>query len=420
MSSKYQPVQKQTDQDDYRVMEIVRNLEVGGAQEVVRTLTENLTEYGAMTIVCSFKDGPLRREIETQGVPVLLLPEREYSILAFPLFIKEILLIRSALLDIITQYRINIIQTHLLRVLNIPVISLMKVKPDLLVFWTIHNERFSLREDHLQTNKWLLRPKRWVYRLLYLKAAERISGYIAVSKQVKQAIVDEIGAIGDKVTIIFNGVDFKRYRPGADKKKVRAGLGIDPESKVISVVATFKEQKGHRFLIEATPSLIDKFSNLLILFIGDGELKEELEYQTKNYHLDGVIKFLGIRMDIPELLAASDIFVLPSLWEGLPMAIVEAMASELPIVATDVSGSAQAILPGKTGMLVPPGDPKALDDAISYLLRNPDYAKNLGKAARSWAEEEFSAKKQANDHLNLFRQCMEKDLFNHTSMVEQF
>lgn len=399
---------KQSGQE-FNVMQVVRNLEIGGGQEVVRTLALNLTELGAETIVCAFEDGPLREQIIQEGIQVILLPERTVSILAFPSFLRELKAIQSALRNVIDEYNINVIQTHLLRILNIPVMFLMRYKPDLLVYWTFQNARFSLREDHLSSKKWLLKPKRWVYRLLYLKAAGRISGYIAVSREVKQALVTEIGSIGDKVTVIFNSVDIRRYHPDADKKVIREQLGFDKQARIISVVATFKEQKGHRFLIDAASKLVERYPDLLILFIGDGGLRGDLKRQTEERKLVNHVQFLGTRQDIPDLLAASDLFVLPSLWEGLPMALVEAMASGLPIVATDVSGSRQAIQSGKTGILVPPGDADELVEAITNLLTNPDIGSKMGVAARLSAEKEFSSRKQALDHIALYQQSFDQN-----------
>lgn len=391
----------QTNQN-FNVMQVVSNLDIGGGQEVVRTLAVNLNEMGARTIVCAFEDGPLQEEIEQEGIPVFILPGRSASILSLPRFIREMRSNSEALQELIDIYQIDVVQTHLLRVLNLPVMSLLRSKPSLLVFWTFQNARFSLREDHLQSGKWLLKPKRWVYRLLYLKAADRVSGYIAVSEEVKKALIDEIGSIGDKVSVIFNSVDLRRYRSSSDKKALRDHLGLDKDAQIISVIATFKAQKGQRYLIEAAATLVKDFPNMKILFVGDGELRGELEAKTKALNLDNNIEFLGTRQDVPELLAASDMFVLPSLWEGLPMALVEAMASGLPIVATDVSGSKQAVVSGETGILVPPGDVQELSNAINYLLSNPEIGEKMGAAARIRADEVFSARKQARDHLDLY------------------
>lgn len=390
---------------NFHVMQVVSNLDIGGGQEVVRTLAVNLNEMGSSTIVCAFEDGPLRKEIELEGIPVFILPGRTASILSFPTFLREMKSISEALRELIDRYHIEVVQTHLLRVLNVPILAMLRFKPSLLVFWTFQNARFSLREDHLQSSKWLLKPKRWVYKLLYLKAADRVSGYIAVSEEVKKALVDEIGPIGNKVTVIFNSVDLHRYRTLCDKRELRERLGLNPDARIISVVATFKAQKGQRYLLEAASTLVKDFPDLKILFVGDGELRNDLVAKTNALNLEHNIDFLGTRLDVPELLSASDMFVLPSLWEGLPMALVEAMASSLPIVATDVSGSKQAILPGKTGMLVPPGDVQELAKAIYYLLSNPDIAEQMGTAARLRADEVFSATKQAQDHVDLFRRC---------------
>ena len=109
------------DHQELNVMQVVRNLEIGGGQEVVRTLALNLTENGVKTIVCAFEDGPLRKDIEFEGIPVILLPERTASILALPSFLRELSTIRNSLLELVNQYNINVIQTHLLRVLIIPI-----------------------------------------------------------------------------------------------------------------------------------------------------------------------------------------------------------------------------------------------------------------------------------------------------------
>ena len=197
-------------------MQIVRNLDIGGGQEVVRTLAENLNLIGCSVIVCSFKDGPLRREIENLGIQVVLLPDRNHSILAIPSFIKEMSHIRNSLSELVDRYNINVVQTHLLRILNLPTISLMAMHPNLLVYWTFHNTRFTLRKDHLRSHKWMLKPKKWFYKWLDLYASTRVSGFIAVSSEVKQAMIQDIGSIGEKITVIPNGVDLRRYFPDAN------------------------------------------------------------------------------------------------------------------------------------------------------------------------------------------------------------
>jgi glycosyltransferase involved in cell wall biosynthesis len=118
--------------------------------------------------------------------------------------------------------------------------------------------------------------------------------------------------------------------------------------------------------------------------------------------VDGHVHFLGFRQDIPDLLAASDSFVLPSLWEGLPMALIEAMASGLPVIATAVSGSKQVVVDGESGMLVGPGKAGELAEAILRLMSNPGLAQQLGQAAPARVAVRFGARKQADDHIALY------------------
>lgn len=386
----------------FNVMQVVSNLDVGGAQEVVRTLAEHLAEGGCGAVVCTFKDGPLRQQIERLGIPVEVLPDRRYSVMAFPFYVADMLRLRRALVEVVKRHHVNVIQTHLLRSLDFLVLTL-RHRRHLLVFWTIQNANFTLREDHLPRYKWLLGPKRLAYRLLYRLAARWVNGFIAVSDDVKTAILESIGPVQDKITVICNSVDVRRYQQPVDKARIRRQLGLAESARVIAVVATFKKQKGHCYLIEAASSIVSQFPDLHILFIGDGDLREELQARTRAFGLDGHIHFLGSRNDVPDLLPASDYFVLPSLWEGLPMALVEAMASGLPVIATEVSGTQQVMVPGETGLLVPPGNVRQLQQAIIYLLSEPERARAMGAAARQRVEAFFGAKKQAADHIALYR-----------------
>jgi glycosyltransferase involved in cell wall biosynthesis len=219
-------------------------------------------------------------------------------------------------------------------------------------------------------------------------------------------MIDVIGPIDRKITVICNGVDTKRYGQSVDRVLVRSQLGLAANARLIAMVGTLKKVKGHCYMIETMASLVSQFPDLHLLFIGDGELRDELEAQVAALDLCERVHFLGNRHDVPDLLAASDIFVLPSLWEGLSMALLEAMASGLPVVASKVSGTVQAIIPNQTGLLVPPGDVERLTEAIRQLLSDPVRAQAMGAAARRRVEAEFSAKKQANEHLALYHRLL--------------
>jgi len=384
------------------VMQIVSNLDIGGAQEVVRTLAENLEKIGCRSVVVTFKDGPLRTNIEHLGIPVEILPSRQHDITALPNFLKDMLRTRRALLALIKKHDADVIQTHLLRSLDFLVLSL-RLQTRVQIFWTFHNARFDLREEHLAKHKWLFKPKRWGYHVLYSLCTRGVNRLIAVSEEVKTSIIQTLPSIPQKKIIaIANSVDVQRYDKHRERTALRRSLGLAERHQVAAVVATFKEQKGHRYLLDALPDVLKMFPNLVVLFIGDGELKETLQNRTLELGLKNNVQFLGNRQDVPALLAASDLFILPSLWEGLPMALIEAMASELPIIATQVSGTSQVMIHGETGLLVKPGNSDELAHAMKELLSNTSLSMQMGNAARRRVEFHFGAQKHAQAHLDLF------------------
>lgn len=384
------------------ILQFIDNLDIGGAQEVVVTLSKALRASGHRAVVCSLRDGPLRADLEALDVPVVIVPDRRHSVLALPLFVADMVRIRRALIQIVDGYRIDVVQTHLLRAVDFVAASLRSRRGRPLVYWTFHNENFTLRREHLPNHRWMLRPKQLGYRILYRAAAQSVSGLVAVSDRVRVAMLENIGSIDEKIVVIPNGVDTDRYGGHRDRAAERERLGLPSDAVVMVMVATFKLQKGHVHLIDAATEVVTDHPELRILLIGDGELSAEMEQLADSKNLGGLVRFLGSRRDVPDILAVSDCFVLPSLWEGLPMALLEAMASGLPSVATDVSGTRQVVIPDVTGYLVPPGDSAALRDAMLRVLVDPVRAQHMGRAARRRVEEQFSARKQAAEHVRRF------------------
>jgi glycosyltransferase involved in cell wall biosynthesis len=388
------------------VMQVIGNLDIGGAQEVVRTLVEYLDSDDCQPIVCTFKDGPLRQDIEGLGIHVEKLPARRYSVLALPLFILDMIRIWRSLAKLVKEHSVDVMQTHLLRSLDFLTLLLLYATNLRAVLWTFHNANFELPVTDSQKHKWLVKLKNCSHHFLYRWSSHLVSGFIAVSDKVEKAMVETIGPIQNKITVICNGVDVKRYQKPIDKTSLWNQLGLEANVYLIAVVATLKEQKGHRYLIEAMASIVPQHPGVHVLFIGDGELREALQTRVEALNLGDHIHFLGNRNDVPTLLAGSDLFALPSLWEGLPMALLEAMAAGLPIVASEVSGTVQAMIPNETGLLVPPGDAQRLAQAIEQLLTDPTQARAMGAAARRRVKEEFSAQKQADEHLALYRRLL--------------
>jgi glycosyltransferase involved in cell wall biosynthesis len=390
------------------VMEVTPNLDVGGAQETVRTLAKYLPRYGHPVVVCTFADGPLRADIERLGVPVEILPSRRHSVTALPLFLVEVLRLRRALCEVVRHHHVDVVQTQGLGTLDFLVMTLRWHHPRsgpsrhrVQVWWTIQNASFLVRAENLPAHRWLLGAKRRSHRMLYRVGARLVNGVITVSEATAESFLSEIGTTARRVTVVFNAVDTERYPAAVERARVRDEIGVAPFEHMMTMVGTFKRQKGHADLIQAVATVADRFPHLKVVLIGDGELLPAIRDQALAAGIGSRVVFLGTRRDVPEILAASDSFVLPSLWEGLSVALVEAMASGLPVIATGVSGTDQVMIDGVTGWLVAPADAAALATAISDLLSDPARAERMATAARARARS-FSALGQAEHLASLF------------------
>lgn len=391
-----------SDKPKYRVMQVILDLELAGAQEVVHILAKYLQRNHCEVVVCAFQDGPMRQKIEDLGVPVELLSRPQHSIVNLPIFLWEMWQIRQKLLALVATYQVDIIQTHLLEVLDFVCLSLRGHHQVKLVLWTVHNIEMLPTYPGV-----LLSAKRVVYRWLYRYLAHKVDHFIAVSDEVNRAIVREMGSqVASQVETISNGVDTELFGSLNSQSAIREALDLSDESPLILTIGRLTEQKGQRFLIEAAAQVLSNNPHVHFLFVGQGELKERLIHQAKQTGFEKNFHFLGLRKDIPELLATADLFVLPSLWEGLSIALLEALAAAKPVIATAVSGTQQLITSDINGIVVPPSDSTALAQAILSLLDDPDKAQSLGQAARAHIIENYSAKKQVEQSITLYNRLM--------------
>lgn len=384
-------------------MQLVANLERGGAQEVVRTLAVHLPSAGWEAVVVTFRDGPLRAALEAAGVSVEVLPRRTRSLIRHPLgAARELSRIRAALVEAIRRHRPLVLQTHLLRSLDFLAWRAAGTPPLRGIVWTVHNANVELRADQLPGHRWSLSAKRLGYRTLYRAGSRRGATFVAVSAAVADSIVHRFGVRRDRIVTIPNGIDVDRYPAGGDRDALRASLGIGPADTVVISVAKLYRQKGHVVLVEAMRRVMAERPGVHLLLAGHGPERAAVEEAVRTSGQSERIHLLGERGDVGALLAASDIFVLASLWEGLPMALLEAMASRLPAVATTVAGSSQVIEDRRSGLLVRAGDPAALATAIGEVCDDPDLAQRLRRAGRERVVDAFSAAAQARAHAELY------------------
>ncbi|MDY2657791.1 MAG: glycosyltransferase, partial [Candidatus Limiplasma sp.] len=185
-------------------------------------------------------------------------------------------------------------------------------------------------------------------------------------------------AAGQVALVSGVGVDLERFREPVDRTAVRAGLGIRPEESVLITIGEHSERKNHETVIAAAAPL----KGTHVLFCGVGDRQPALEKQARELDMEDRVHFLGFRKDIPALLEASDVFVFPSLQEGLPVAQMEAMAAGLPCVVSDVRGNNDLIAPGEGGFLRPPRDVRGFSEDIERLLEDPALRVCMGERNR--------------------------------------
>jgi glycosyltransferase involved in cell wall biosynthesis len=213
---------------------------------------------------------------------------------------------------------------------------------------------------------------------------------IAVSGGVRSELVRS-GVDESRVTVLHNGIDAHTYRRGrASRDRVRRQLALSPEARVIGAVGRLERQKRFDLLLDAFAGLRPAWPMLRLVIAGDGSLRSALEKQAARLGIAGDCRFLGHRTDIVNLHQAFDLFVQSSEYEGTPNAVLEAMAMETPLVATDVGGTSELAFPGEHGLIVPACDVAALRAGIDKALADPEAARQRATAARRRIEQDLS------------------------------
>ncbi len=230
------------------------------------------------------------------------------------------------------------------------------------------------------------RKRRLVNRYVLSRLVNEVSGVCAFSVRAL-AETDGFGHL--PLEVIENGIDLGRYPARPDRMALRARLGLEQSRSYVVSVARFHPVKGHRMLLEAFRQVAAARSDADLLLSGDGPLRAEMEAFVASAGLASRVRFLGVRGDVPDLLAAADVFALTSVSEAASITLLEAMASQLPVVVTDVGGNGEIVREGTDGILVPRGDAPAAAAALLALLDDPDRRRAMGAAGRCRVEQRY-------------------------------
>lgn len=338
------------------VLHLIDGLKIGGAEILLRELSVGLVRRGFHVSIGYSSSGPLVQELAALGLPLTRLPR----------LMRIDPLLFFGMISLIRRESPQIVHTHLFksdfhgrlaaRIAGTPV-----------VVSTLHSV------DRWAQERSLGRSYGWTARF-----ADRL---IAVSEDVRRFHVAQTGVSEEKLVIIENGVDIGRFA-GLESagRAIRKELGFDHTALVFGIVGRLTPPKDHSTFLKAAELILQKAPQARFLIVGDGPLRKDLALQAQKIGLGEALIFTGLRKDIPAVLAALDVLVFSSLWEGLPVALLEGMSAARPVVATAVGGIPEVVVPDKSAFLVPPGDADALAQACLRLASDSATRRSMGQA----------------------------------------
>ncbi len=376
---------------DLRIVQIVETLETGGAEKLVVALSGALAEAGHPTTIVTLAGlGPLGEELGS-GADVINLGMNPRNLL-------------SQIMAVIRLRRLcgllgaKAVQTHLPRANFFGLVVALSGGPA--VFPTVHNNRefdYGLRVGALRRRMRIL-----AYRLLL----SRCRRMVAVSQVVKESLVSELGLEGrqvDRIAVVPNGIVLPPIPSSEARAAARREFGVPGDCRLIVGVGRLTAQKNFRDLILALKGLDPATPEWHCLIAGDGPQHHDLVTLVDDSGLKKRARFLGRISDVDRLLSAADLFCMPSLWEGLPLALLEGMAAGLPIAAYGIDGVREIVPEGLAGRLVEPGDIEMLSAAIRGLLLDPAARTRMGEAGRSLIERDHGLEKMVQSLTLVFR-----------------
>jgi sugar transferase (PEP-CTERM/EpsH1 system associated) len=360
--------------DRLRVMHLIYRFQEGGAERVVLNIAAKVQSPTIQSSICSTVPATSMKHLLEPEVALFELQRRPGN---DPSFVWQ-------LYQLLRRQRPHILHTHSWGTLCEGLVAGRMARVPVIV---------HLEHGTLQTKKYQVRIQRWAW-----PQTDRL---LAVCSKVADHMADTVGVARRGIRIIRNGVDLSRFQT-EHRAEARLRLGLPSDALVVGTAGRLVDVKDHSTLLEALRLVTSAGVPLLAVIAGDGPLRTALESTILTLGLQDRVRLLGHRSDIETVMAALDIFVLSSRSEGLPMAILEAMASGLPVIATRVGGVDEVIDEGSTGLLVEPKSPEALAEAIGSLAGNRARRERMGAAGRARAIREFSLDTMVADYQRLY------------------
>lgn len=372
-----------------RVLHVLRPA-AGGMRQHVMQLATGLAALGFDAEIACPGDADIVQSALAAGVRVLPVP------IVGPLRplrdLEAVLVLRA----VIREGRYDIIHAHGAKAGLVGRIAAMLAGAPVRIV-TLHNDVLGgslsgrMRTAFTVVERWL---------------ARHTSRVIAVSDALRRSFITDVGVPADKVVTVHNGLDLTPFLETADRASARERLGVPADAVVLGQAARFAPQKGHERLLAAAVPVLERVPGAHLVLAGDGPLLDPVRRQASLTSVAERVHFPGYVTDVPDFLAALDVFVSAPLSEGLGNAAIEAMATGLPVVSTAVGGVPEVVEDGVTGLLARPGDAEALTDAMARLARDPALRMRLGEAGRERAVEQFSQDRMLERTAAVYREAL--------------
>jgi glycosyltransferase involved in cell wall biosynthesis len=358
-----------------RIWYLIGSLQVGGANRTLVDLANNLDhERFDVTIWTLLRHNPLADD---------LVPAVEFRCLG-----------ASGKTDILTVFR-------LLRVVR-------RERPDILQSFLFFDNTLARVAGALSPETTVISGVRSVpespdrLRDVVDRLTMPLADYVVSNSEAGRELAIRRGADPDSVSVIENGRDLSAYQEATAPPELRSELGVPSDARLVGTVGRLIERKGGYDLLEAWPDVMSEHSDAQLLFVGDGPEREGLERAAERHGVADSVTFVGTREDVPELLDAMDVFVFPSHFEGLPGALIEAMAVGLPIVATECTGNAELLSDGTTATLVPIRDSSTLAEHLEMVLSDEQLRSRMGAHAKRVSTDRYAVKTMVNQFVDLY------------------
>lgn len=379
-------------EDKINVLFIIVQIDImGGSERLVYDLAYNMDRKIFNPSIAWFYGKNKLQDFENLGIHLFHIPKiRRFDFSTM-----------RNLADIIENNNIHVVNAH-------HFISLVysyygcKMKNYIKLIYTEHSE-------------WEIEKISWKWKKIGNYLLKHVDGTVGVSSKVSKLMQERFKIYRNRPVTIQNGVDLQTFSNNIDNKaNIRRELGIDDNEKIIGIVANFRKIKNHLFLLRAFDKLVKVYENVRLLLVGEGSKGEidntegEIREFVCQSGLDQKVLFLGYRADVSALLGIMDVFCLTSFKEGLPISLIEAMASGLPVVGTAVDGIRDVVIHEKNGFLVRLGDVEGLKKALYRLLYDDSLRERCGYESRSIAVNTFSLRQCTSEYQDLFLSVLGK------------